>query len=283
MWYYNCVSLYAFRYSSLFIPRSAICRNREFVNYSFFLKQIVFLFADDYASNDEEDEQRTQLSVNNRFVTSLDSGVTSPTSSCPPKTSRQLQWDWTPAGQPAIQPCPIGATGLAKWDCLENEDGNAHWAGPQPDMSGCKSNRIDSLEAQVRKEDPETVLVSSLSYLTGTRALYGGDLESTVAIMRTVASRLTYRLQSGGGTGGGGPAFHNTESHVRQVVQDVVRSASNVLKPSNRRAWMDLQPDRLRKVATNLLLALEENAFLLAGVVEEPTSILETQDIMSKF
>ena len=46
---------------------------------------------------------------------------------------------------------------------------------------------------------------------------------------------------------------------------------------------MDLQPNRQKKVATNLLLALEENAFLLAGVIDEPTNILETQEIMSKF
>ena len=45
---------------------------------------------------------------------------------------------------------------------------------------------------------------------------------------------------------------------------------------------MDLQPNRQKKVATNLLLALEENAFLLAGVIDEPTNILETQEIMSK-
>ena len=93
--------------------------------------------------------------------------------------------------------------------------------------------------------------------------------------MRTVASRLTYRLQSG-------RSFHNRESHVRQVVQDVLRSASNILEDSNRQAWMDLQPNRQKKVATNLLLALEENAFLLAGVIDEPTNILETQEIMSK-
>ena len=49
---------------------------------------------------------------------------------------------------------------------------------------------------QVRQEDPENVLVSSLAYLTRTKALYGGDLEAVVTIMRTVASRIQYRLQS---------------------------------------------------------------------------------------
>jgi hypothetical protein len=49
-----------------------------------------------------------------------------------------------------------------------------------------------------------------------TKALYGGDLESAVAIMRTVASRVQYRLQSSG------TVFHNKESHIRQVLQVAV-------------------------------------------------------------
>ena len=165
---------------------------------------------------------------------------------------------------------------MAKWSCVHSDDSSARWLGSQPDMSGCKSVAVDNLEAQVRKEDPETVLVSSLAYLTRTRSLYGGDLESTVTIMREVASRLTYRLQSSSGS------FHNKEAHVRQVVNDVLRAASNILEQSNRKAWWDLTAPTRMKVATNLLLALEENAFLLAGVVNEPSEILETHEIMSK-
>ena len=196
---------------------------------------------------------------------------------CPPTTSRQLQWDWTPAGQEAMQLCPIGAIGLAKWSCVMQDDNSARWLGSQPDMSGCKSVAVDNLEAQVRKEDPETVLVSSLAYLTRTRSLYGGDLESTVKIMREVASRLDFRLKSTSGS------FHNKEAHVKQVVQDVLRAATHILEDSNRKAWFDLSGPTRLKVATDLLLALEENAFLLAGVVNEPSEILETHEIMSKY
>ena len=42
----------------------------------------------------------------------------------------------------------------------------------------------------------QVILVSSLAYLTRTKTLYGGDLEALVSIMRTVASRIQYRLQS---------------------------------------------------------------------------------------
>ena len=66
-------------------------------------------------------------------------------------------------------------------------------------------------------------------------------------------------------------------------MQDVLRAATNILEESNRRAWWDLSAQTRLKVATNLLLALEDNAFLLAGVVNEPSEILETHEIMSKY
>lgn len=113
--------------------------------------------------------------------------VPSTTTSCPPVTSRKLQWDWTQVGEMSIQPCPIGATGLAKWNCVDAGTGSGlggsqslqpQWSGSQPDMSDCRSVAMSNLEAQVRKEDPENVLISSLSYVTRTKALYGGDLVS---------------------------------------------------------------------------------------------------------
>ena len=197
---------------------------------------------------------------------------------CQPVTARQLQWNWTPAGQVALQPCPIGATGLARWYCAEDDVTNGpQWQGLTPDMSDCKSVAMASLEGQVRAEDPENVLVSSLAYLTRTKSLYGGDLEAVVAIMRTVASRIQYRLQSSSN-------FHDKMNHIRQVLLNVLRSAANILENGpNRNAWLDLSADRQMKVATSLMLALEENAFLLAGVTEVPEEILETYETLSKF
>ncbi len=93
---------------------------------------------------------------------------------CQPKTARQLQWNWTPAGQVALQPCPIGATGLARWYCMTLDESaqkstsidQPSWQGLTPDMSDCKSVAMTNLESQVRAEDPENVLVSSLAFLT---------------------------------------------------------------------------------------------------------------------
>ena len=196
---------------------------------------------------------------------------------CQPVTARQLQWNWTPAGQVALQPCPIGATGLARWYCQDRPGDQPAWQGQTPDMSDCKSVAMTNLESQVRQEDPENVLVSSLAYLTRTKSLYGGDLEAAVAIMRTVASRIQYRLQSSS-------SFHDKVNHIRQVLLNVLRSAANILEAGpNREAWLDLSPDRQMKAATSLMLALEENAFLLAGVTATPEEILETYETLSKF
>ena len=77
----------------------------------------------------------------------------------------------------------------------------------------------------MRKQDPENVLVQSLAYLTRTKSLYGGDLEAAVTTMRTVASRIQYRLQQSARNSGVG-SFHNKESHIRQILQNVLRLAA---------------------------------------------------------
>jgi hypothetical protein len=45
---------------------------------------------------------------------------------------------------------------------------------------------------------------------------------------------------------------------------------------------MDLATEQRMKVVTQLLIALDENAFILAGVLDAPNVVLESSDIMSK-
>jgi latrophilin 1 len=193
---------------------------------------------------------------------------------CQPTFRRNVHWNWTSSGQVAIVPCPSGATGLARWACVQSEEDDtsssssstgADWSGVQPDMSDCKSNAMANLEVRVREEEPENVIVSTLATLTGglrsrTGALFGGDLESAAAIMRTVANRIQYLLQTQSGS------FYRKEEYIAEVFQNIVRSASNLLSRRQREAWNDLHVSRQMKVATSLLLSLEENAFLLADV-----------------
>ena len=142
----------------------------------------------------------------------------------------------------------IGATGLARWACVEAEAGRgaqtgAEWAGLQPDMSDCKSDAVAQLERDVREEAPENAIASTMASLTGgRRALFGGDLETASSVLRTVATRLQYLLQTQSFRHGG------KERYVSAVFGDVVRSVSNLLSRRPRVAWNDLHISRQMKV-----------------------------------
>jgi len=56
-----------------------------------------------------------------------------------------------------------------------------------------------------------------------------------------------------------------------------------LLSDENRPIWWDLHPNQRMKTATNLLLALEENAFLLAEVTNTPEIIQESSNSIGKY
>ncbi len=62
----------------------------------------------------------------------------------------------------------------------------------------------------------------------------------------------------------------------------ICRSANNILDVSNRAAWQDLSAPARANVATKLMIAVEENAFLLAEELEQPDLILESSEVLSK-
>ena len=191
---------------------------------------------------------------------------------CGPTTARGLAWGLTRAGQMLIQPCPQGATGLARWLCRADTDRSQSpaWREPSPDLTDCKTVAMSNLEVKLRQEDPENVLASSLARLTGSRQLYGGDLQSAVAVMRTVASRVQFLLQQRE------DKFYKKEAFIQEVLLNIVRSASNLLDVKNREAWGDLEPAQQMKTASSLLLAIQENAALFAEVTTKPEILMES-------
>ena len=194
---------------------------------------------------------------------------------CPPTVSRSLAWNWTLAGDTAIQPCPPGTTGLARWSC----QASLAWASPQPDMSDCRSVSLTELEAGVERGDLENVLSASLAHHTNTNTqpLYGGDVESVVAIMRTLASRIQYLLQTQG------DKFYNKSQYIQEVLLNMVRAASNLLSTENREAWADLHPSRQIKAASALISALQENAFLFVSVTDTQEILVESSNNICKY
>ena len=214
---------------------------------------------------------------------------------CPPIVSRYLNWNWTEAGDISIQPCPKGSTGLARWTCEEpsiKNNGKPEWKGRQPDMSNCKSTLMTDLETRVRKQDPDNVLASKLALLTEPpnnvddfgdlnsantehRRLYGGDLEAAVAVMKSIANQLQYLMQT--------QQFYNKESYLQEIFQNIFRSGSNMLSRQHRDAWNDLTRNHRIKVASSLMNILEEHAFLLADVLQQPETIIESTKLAGKY
>ena len=200
-----------------------------------------------------------------------------------------LHWKFTRKGDVVIQPCPNGATGLARWACSSQrssilsggrdiiEVDLAKWTSDQPDMSDCKSVPMTNLEVKVRQEDPENVIASSLARLTGSRRLYGGDLQSAVGVMRTVANRIQYLLQQRS------EKFYKKEAFIQEVLLNIVRAGSNLLEDKNKEAWQDLNLTQQMKVCSSLLLAMEENAFLFAEVTNKPEILMESSYNVCKY
>ena len=196
---------------------------------------------------------------------------------CPPTTARNLAWNWTRTGDTAIQPCPPGSTGLARWVCGgREEDAPAYWTTSQPDMSDCRSLSMTKLETKVEGGDLENVLSASLAHHTRSQVLYGGDVESAAAIMKTLSNRMAYLLQTQG------DKFYNRGQYIQEVLLNLVRAASNLLDPDTRLAWADLPTSRQVKAAAALMQALEENAFLFVEVTKQEEVLVESSHNLCK-
>ena len=55
---------------------------------------------------------------------------------------------------------------------------------------------------------------------------------------------------------------------MQEVAANMIRAVSNLISEDKRMAWMDLRLQIRMKLVNNLLLALEEIAFVLADVTE---------------
>lgn len=106
---------------------------------------------------------------------------------CGPTTARNLFWNFTRVGDINVQPCPGGATGIAKWRCTgalmplvsktpsryrqSNTDddrfdngGNERsymWWPTTPDLTQCRSLWLNSLEVRVNQRDSALVSVAN--------------------------------------------------------------------------------------------------------------------------
>lgn len=106
---------------------------------------------------------------------------------CGPTTARNLFWNFTRVGDINVQPCPGGATGIAKWRCTgalmpfvsKSQSRYRHtnvddeqfdsigtersymWSPNTPDLTQCRSLWLNSLEVRVNQRDTALVSVAN--------------------------------------------------------------------------------------------------------------------------
>ena len=190
---------------------------------------------------------------------------------CQPVRARGLLWNWTSVNEAAIQPCPGGTSGFARWHC--GEDGL--WLLPTPDLSECRAHWVARLETRLRNGEAAVGVAADLAAVTETRGLYGGDLLVTTQLLQGLAHRLRQDLTTVGNV-------EQRETLVTELLQHVQKTGSHLLAEVQEAAWSDLRPAQRAAAGTNLVLGIEENAFLVADTVETERNLVEvTENILS--
>ncbi|XP_021940476.1 latrophilin Cirl isoform X4 [Zootermopsis nevadensis] len=210
---------------------------------------------------------------------------------CSPMLARNLYWNWTRAGEVNVQPCPGGATGLARWRCVTQSPGRLSapasgsgsmsstslppvWLPHSPDLSECRSVWLTSLESRVEEGDSIISIANDLSQVTSSKTLYGGDMMTTTKIIKKMAQKMSVDIETF-------PDPRQREAIVTELLYGVVKTGSNLLDESQHPSWRDLSYKEQMRVATSLLMGLEENAFLLADtVIREKTVTQAVRNIL---
>ena len=86
----------------------------------------------------------------------------------------------------AIQTCPGGSQGKARWACVR-VGSNPQWAPSKPDTSDCHSFWMINLEDRLERGDALVGFGNELAEMTRAKILYGGDVyRATEVVNRTV-------------------------------------------------------------------------------------------------
>lgn len=223
---------------------------------------------------------------------------------CGPTTARNLFWNVTRVGEANVQPCPGGATGIAKWRCVAIgsltpeqrmhlqqqsllDDNNKSDISFNSNLSGRNGGAAGSNNGGA--------VATWYSYqpdLTQCRSLWLNNLEIRVnqqdSSLISIANDLSQVTSSKTLYGGDMlvatkimqtmsqkmhfdietlPDQRQREALVYELLNSVVKTGSNLLDQSQHASWLDLSVEDQMRVATSLLTGLEDNAFLLADTI----------------
>lgn len=117
------------------------------------------------------------------------------------------------------------------------------------------------------------IFIINFIQVTNSKTLYGGDMMTTTTIIKKITDRISKNIQTF-------PDPQQREAIVTELLQSVVKTTSNLLDSSQDSSWKDLSHREQMRVATSLLIGLEENAFLLADtVIREKTVVQAVKNI----
>ena len=187
-----------------------------------------------------------------------------PSDSCPPITERNLFWNWTKSGKEAIQVCPPGSSGFARWSC--NPDG--HWSSEYPNLGDCQSHWLRRLKAD---SGSISYLSSKLVDYTGSTTLYGGDLHTIIRMLQVLPERLSEELSNY-------QSQRDIEHEASVLKERVTKIASDLLDQSQLLAWQDLNADKRANLASSLFTSVSESNLLLAEVLNREKLVRVTTD-----
>lgn len=184
---------------------------------------------------------------------------------CPPQTVRNLFWNWTESGQEAIQVCPPGSSGFARWSCSSE----GVWSSETPNLSECQSLWLSRLESRMHAIGSRDTISSELAALTEERSLYGGDIPIVTSVIQGLAHRLRQELYVI-------PSDEEKEAKVSELLQNVLKTASNLLEDEQIQSWQDLGTEKSNAFATALMVGIEESALLLAQTINNEKNLMES-------
>eukprot|EP00095_Tigriopus_kingsejongensis_P003807 maker-scaffold465_size163580-snap-gene-0.17 protein:Tk03807 transcript:maker-scaffold465_size163580-snap-gene-0.17-mRNA-1 annotation:"PREDICTED: latrophilin-2-like" len=171
---------------------------------------------------------------------------------CPPVRVRNLFWNWTMSGYEAIQVCPSGTTGFAKWFCSPE----GKWSTDSPNMGDCQSLWLNHLQSVVHSSMESAV--KQMAVKSAELRLYGGDLPVITGIFQTLTDRLRHEhhiLSS----------EQEKEEKLGSVLESVAHIVSNLLHEHQSGAWQDVASQHKRSLYFNgVLQGLTELATLYA-------------------
>lgn len=113
------------------------------------------------------------------------------------------------------------------------------------------------------------IISNELARVTSQKTLYGGDMMITTKMIQKMVQKLSQDAHT----------RHN-EVMVTEMLSHAIKTGSNLLESSQ--PWRDLSYKDQMRVATSLLIGLEENAFLLADIVTRKKSIDQIVKNISK-